>query len=1011
MFTVILGAVRMRTAQAVMVLILTAIAAATAAAAPWYALAVASRAAAADVAAAPAAQRVLSAARTGGLGGDPAGVLRDFAAEMPRLLPLDGGAPVLGLRAPTVYRPATAGLATSGFATAYRDGFCDHVRLSGACPAAAGEAAISRDVAQRLKLDIGSDFAVRATTTGTPVRFRVVGLYELADPDGAYWSTRLFRANGELDPLFTTAAGFADPRLGEPTVAYDVEVPAHLLRGDDGYDLGAALADARPGLGAAGIRLADPTGALRDTIDGDRRTIWRGVLIALGQLLVLAWFALGLAGRYTLRDRRADAGLLKLRGDNRARMLLHTSGQHLLPLLGGTVLGLPAGLLAARLLAGASPVRAETAIALAASAAAAGVALAGGLLVLAAVDAVPLRLPVVALLRRVPATARGRRADVADLALVAVAAGAVYQARTGGPERGLGVVAPALVALAVGLLLARLLGRLADRAGGVAVRGGRLRLGLAAVQMSRQPGTDRVFALLVVTVGMFALALGTTLAGSAARTGRGETELGAARVLTVRADTRTELLTAVRRADPTGRQAMAAVVDLNSNPPVLAVDSTRLAAVARWRPEYGPVTALAAAGAAARAPDPPPPITGDRLDLRVRSDRTVPTPLVAILQHEGTGAVTEASFGAVPPGERTISARVSGCRDAPGCRLVRWQVATPLDGTGRPAAGALTLRSLAQPSPAQPSPAQDGPPREVLGPAHLADPARWRTDFTGLALELSATRGGLRIAAAGRPDLTSGDRVYAVDTPFPLPVVVAGPQPVEWRFEEPSSLRFGPGQTPVRPVGTARVLPVLGTNGVLADLDTTRRLAADAELGGTYQVWLAPDAASSVVDALRAAGLTVTADASAAARVEQLSRQGRVVAARFGVLTAAAGLLLGAAVLAVAAAVERATHVDQLTALRVQGLPRRVAITAGYTGTVALACAGLLGGLAAAVIARPVAGPVAAPFADGWRTLAPPDPLGGAALAVAAALGLLALGSTAWLSVLPLVRRLRRSGR
>jgi hypothetical protein len=1001
MFTVILGAVRMRTAQAVMVLILTAIAAATAAAAPWYALAVASRAAAADVASAPAAQRVLSAARTGGLGGDPAGALRAVAAEMPRRLPLDGATPVLGLRAPTVYRPAAAGSATSGFATAYRDDFCAHVRLSGACPAAVGDAAISRDVAQRLRLELGSEFAVRATATGTPVRFRVVGLYELIDPNGAYWSARLFRANGELDPLFTTAAGFADRRLGEPTVGYDVEVPAHLLRGDDGYDLGAAIAGARPALGAAGIRLTDPTGALRDTIAEDRRTIWRGVLIALGQLLVLAWFALALAGRYTLRDRRADAGLLKLRGDNRARMLLLTSGQHLLPLLGGALIGLPAGLVAARLLAGASPVRAETLIALAASAAAAGVALAGGLLVLAAVDAVMLRLPVVTLLRRVPATARGRRADVADLALVAVAAGAVYQARTGRPEHGLGVVAPALVALAVGLLLARLLVRLADRAGGVAVRNGRLRLGLAAVQMSRQPGTDRVFALLVVTVGMFALALGTTLAGSTARTGRGETELGAARVLTVRADTRTDLLTSVRRADPTGRQAMAAVVDLNSNPPVLAVDSTRLAAVARWRPEYGPVTALPAAGAAARVPDPLPPITGDRLTLRVRSDRTVPTPLVAILQHEGTGAVTEASFGAVPPGERTVSARSAGCRDAPGCRLVRWQVATPLDDTGRPATGALTLRSLAQ----------DGPPGEVLGPAHLADPARWRTDFTGLALEVAATRGGLRIAATSRPDLPSGDRVYAVDTPLPLPVVVAGPPPVEWRFEEPSSLRFGPAQTPVRPVGAATVLPVLGTTGVLADLDTTRRLAADAELGGTFQVWLAPDAAPSVVDALGAAGLTVTGDASAAARVEQLSRQGRVVAARFGVLTAAAGLLLGAAVLAVAAAVERATHVEQLTALRVQGLPRRVAIAAGYTGTAALALAGLLGGLVAAVIARPVAGPAAAPFADGWRTLAPPDPLSGAALAVAAVLGLVALGSTAWLSVLPLVRRLRRSGR
>ncbi|MCA2214209.1 FtsX-like permease family protein [Jidongwangia harbinensis] len=997
MFAVILGAVRMRTGQAAMVAVLAALAAATAAAAPWYALAVASRTTTADVTAAPPAQRVLTASRSGPVGRDPAGALRDFGAELRGLLPIDGGVPVLGLRAATIHRPATPGVAVSGFATAYRDGFCRHVRLAGACPAAATDAAISRDVSRRLRLDVGDEVAVRATATGPPVAFRVVGLYEPADPDDGYWSSRLFRANGELDPLFTTAAGFADPRLGEATFAYEVEVPAHLLRGDNGYDLNAALDDAVPGIAAAGIRLTNPTGEILDSVRAGRATIWRGVLIALCQLLLLAWFALGLAGRYTLRDRRADAGLLKLRGGNRARILLLTSGQHLIPLVAGTLLGLPAGLAAARLLAGAAPVPAEIWPALGLAAAAAGVALAGGLLVLTVVDAVMLRQPVAALLRRVPSVARTRRADVVDLALVTVAAGAVYQARSDGPDRGLGVVAPSLVALAVALVLARLLGRLANRAGGAAMRGGRLRLGLAAVQVSRQPGTDRVFALLVVTVAMVTLALGTILAGRTARVERSDVELGAARVLTVDADTRTGLLSAVRRADPGGRQAMAVVTDLNSNPPVLAVDSTRLAAVARWRGEYGPVQALPAAVAAARVPAPLPPVTGDRLTLRVRNDRTVPTPLVAVLQHEGTGAVVEVPFGAVRPGERTVSAPVDGCRPPPGCRLVRWQMATPPDATGSPARGALTIRSLTQP----------GPRPEILGPGQLADAARWRTDVTGLGLEVSATARGLTLAAGGRTDRPVGDRVYAVDSPLPLPVVLAGPRPAEWRFEEPFSARFGPGPTPVRPVGAAAVLPVLGPAGVLVDLDAARRVAADAELGGTYQVWLAPDAPPSILDALRAAGLTVTGEASAADREEQLARQGRVVAARFGVLTAAAGLLLAAAVLAVAAAVERAAYLEQLTALRVQGLPRPVAVAAGYAGIGGLALAGLAGGLAAAVLARPVAGPAAAPFADGWGVVAPPDPLGRAALATAALLGLAALGATAWWSVRPLVRRLR----
>src|SRR6185437_7790679 len=94
---------------------------------------------------------------------------------------------------------------------------------------------------------------------------------------------------------------------------------------------------------------------------------------------------------------------------------------------------------------------------------------------------------------------------------------------------------------------------------------------------------------------------------------------------------------------------------------------------------------------------------------------------------------------------------------------------------------------------------------------------------------------------------------------------------------------------------------------------------------------------------------------------------GRIVIARFGLLTVGLGLLLSAAMMAVAAAVEREPLLAQLRALRVQGLSRRTAILAGSAGTVALGAAGLVGGVLAAVAARPIARVVAPPFADGWR--------------------------------------------
>ena len=1003
MFALLIGAVRTRTAQAVTVLVLTALATAMAVAGPWYGVAASSRAADVAVATAPAAQRVLSVRQIVAMDGSPRTDLDRFASSVTNLLPIRDNRPVLGL---TQAMSVSRGGATQAIAVGYRDDFCTHLRLIGECPAASGEVAISNSAAQQLGLDVGDRLVVRSTST-TPVNLRIAGRYDYADPGGAYWSNPQFRADGGLDPLFTPLDTFVLPELWAPTLAYDVIVPNALIRGDDGYDLGAALREADVQMNLRQLRLANPTGQILDTIRRDRETIELGVVAALLQVLVLAWFAIGLAGRYTGRERRGDAALLKLRGSTRTGMLRLTFGQHLMPVLGGLTVGAPAGYLLAWVLAGRVTASVETRTALVWSAAAAGAVVVGGLLVLAAVESVVLRLPVAVLLRRVPSGRRDWRADVVDLCLLGVAMAAVYQARTPGPDTGLGLVAPALVALAVALLLARFLGRLTDRAGAVALRTGRLRFGLTAVQVSRQPGTDRVFALIIVAVAMFASAAGGWYAARTAGIDRSSVELGASRVLTVQAESRTALQTAVRRADPGGRQAMAAVVDRASSPPVLAVDSDRLAAVARWRPEYGPVATLPDAIAAAPVAAALPAITGSRLTVSARNNRDAAVALTAVLQNESTGAAVPVVLGPIPRGEHTVSAAVAGCVPSPGCRLVRWEVVGPPgdDGQPGPAPGdaAVTVRALTQ----------QNPPADILGPAKLGDVARWRSDIAGAAMDIAAEDGTLTMSRE-RNDMGfagPGNQVYAVDAVLPLPIVLAGPPSKAWQFTDPAVYSFGGGLTPVRITGTAGVLPVLGAAGMLVDLDASRRVAADADLGGTYQVWLAPDASASVVDGLTAAGLTVVADDSVAARADRLAEQGPAVVARFGLLAAGIGLLMAAATVAVAAAVDRGSQADQLLALRTQGLSRRSAIVTGYVGPAALILAGLLGGVLAAAIARPTAGVVAAPFTDGWRVVAVPGVLGGGVLAVAALLALVTLGLTGWLSVLPLVRGLRRGDR
>jgi hypothetical protein len=681
MFALVLGAVRARGAQVLTLLALTLLATLVAAAGPWFALAAATKAAASDVAAAPASQRTLSVRQMVGTNGDPRQSLDSFAAAVAATMDIHDGPPVLGLReAMSISRSDTTQALTVG----YRDGFCEHAAITGVCPAAAGEAALSVRAAQQLGVRAGEVIVVQSSPGADPVPLQITATYELADPTGAYWSDALYRADGGLDPLFTSLATFANRQLWSPIATYDVAVPGALLRGDGGYALGPTLVIADAKLGAVNLQLVNSTSPLLTTVARDKLTIRQGVLVALGEVLVLGWFAIGLAGRYTGRERRGDAALLKLRGSTRTGMLRLTVGQHLIPLIGGAVLGAPLGFLLARLLAGPVPGAAQQRQALALSALAVAAVLVGGVLVLTLVEAAVLWLPVSALLRRVSAGRRDWRPGVIDLVLLAVAVAAVYQARTGGSDNSLGLLAPVLVALAVALLLARLLVRVADGAGSVAVRRGRLGFGLTAVQASRQPATDRVFALVVVAVAMFATGAGGWAAGRQARTERSTVQLGATRVLEVQATNRTELEYAVRRADPGGKVAMAAVVDRASSPPVLAVDSSRLAAVASWRPEYGAVRALPAATAATHLPAALPPITGNRISLTATNDGNHPIELIAVLQNEADGATVPVPLGPLGKGRHTVGAAVSGCDGTAGCRLVRFELAGPPEAGGAP---------------------------------------------------------------------------------------------------------------------------------------------------------------------------------------------------------------------------------------------------------------------------------------------------------------------------------------
>ncbi|GAA1876315.1 hypothetical protein GCM10009687_50510 [Asanoa iriomotensis] len=1023
---VVRGALRSRRAQAATVLVLTGLAVAVAAAAPWYARAAERSVAVADVDGARSSELVVRVA--GRVEGSiaPGGSVRpgdevvsEVGEQAGDVVDVPGAGTTVSLRESGTI---ASELARINLRLVYRDEMCEHLDVEGKCPQAAGEVLLSRRTAQTLQVGAG-DKVEFVLASQPPIEFTVAGTYQIGDPLGAYWALTDFGGSAALDP---GADGPGDPAfVASDTVAalpvkeiladYHLRVPERLFL-DDLAGLRADLSAVSRNSGA--WRVTTDAVTLANRIDQERDLVTLGVGVAAVQLLVLCWFGLFFAVRHTAEQRRPDIGLLKLRGAARWRLWYLAIAQSAVPMVGGAVLGVVVGLGGARLVAGQVPEPGSAALF---SGIAALAALAGALLAAVAADAGGMRAPVTDLLRHVPSRRRGWRAEVVDLIIVLVAAAGLYQSYATASEddtSGLALLAPALIAVLVALAAARLLTPLAGRVGRRALRSGRVPAALGATQLARRPGTHRVFALLVIAVALLGTAVGGWAAASDGRTERARHELGADRVLTVQARSRAQLVAAVRAADPGGTQAMA-VVRSNDGPAtvLLAVDSARFAAVADWQPVYGDVPPAALL----RPPAPEPLSAADgELTLDVAA-KMMPAPLapltpggaaggaaapapaepIFVLVHLATEAGDQVSlrFGPLGDARATYRAPLSGC--GAGCRLLGIEPVTR-NFTGRsvaPEPGAtVTVFGLS------------GAAGPVAPPAVLGDVSRWRAGVGRATVgpNLTAADGALTITAvrAAREDDRS-TRVYVVDAPAPLPVVSTGntSPPAEG---DPRLAVFGGEDVPVRTVGAVRTLPTVHRFGYLMDLEYADRIAENPGTVDVPQVWLAPGAPAGIVDKLRAGGLTVISDETAASVTDRLGREAPPSALRFQLVAALAGLLLTAGAFIVVAAVERPERVAELAALRAQGLPPRVVRRVAWGGYAGLAVAAVLLGLGASALAQAVTRRPIPLFVDGWDVLpvaVGPQPL---PLGLALLVGLLVVGAAGAVAAVLLVRAVRR---
>jgi putative ABC transport system permease protein len=993
MISLVLAMVWSRRGQAVTLALLALFAVASAVASPAY-LAAADRAVAAgQIATATAAERGLIVTASQDQRQDDGAP--DFVSVGAALVKLPGFNYIYAAQFPAIGIEKTNRYPSQ---IVFRQDVCSHVRLvAGRCLIGEGDVIIGSGTAKRLGLAAGDPVTMTFATfndddrdplylpDGLPAKLVVAGVYEVPDQTGIYWGTHgYFTAVGDRgpgEPVFAgeiTQAAFLpgrtemsiDGNAGPGALAVD-NLPA--LRAG----LGGLLEDT-PELGPT-IQINTAMPALLDRIDAGRGASRLLVPVLAVPLVLLACFSIFLAVGYGTQGRQPELAVVALRGSRWWTKWWLATGESLVAIVLGAVAGCLAGQLLVNAVAaarfpgvGTDPGFASLRYApLAALAALAAAVLAQRRQLLS---------PVATLLRRHPVTANGPRAFAVEALVVLLAVlSAVQLAVSGGELTGVGVLAPAFVVLALALLAARALLPLVTRYASRALAAGRPGPALAAFQLSRRPGAQRLFALLVATVAVAGYAASAVDVAARGRTTEAYLGVGADRVVSVQPVFRSRLLHAVQEIDPDGDFAMAVARLPNNNatePRGLAVDATRLAAVANW-PGGGPSAPEVARDL---RPESSPPLVLSGRDLSIVATATGVVKGRELRLHASVSSLTglgdsRVDLGDLHNGRWTYQQRIEEC--AQGCRLDGLQLT--IAGAVVAVRGSLVIQSLGTVNPAKPVPA-----------AELADAARWRMPRDGT---VTATPQGLRIDVDAAAGLPNGAWVNPVSAPYPLPLAYAGAAPA-------GDLVTGLDgfATPVTFVDDLPAVPRLGVQATLVDLEFADRLAIDATPALLPEVWLNDKAPADILDRLSQQGLTVTGDEQSSQIRRQLDEQGPALALWFYVLAGTLAVLLGGGALVLAAAVDRERRVEDLSALRVQGLSGPTVDRATlwtYPALVAIATvAGTLTALAAWAVtgwALPLAGlnPPDLPLPS-WPGLLP---LAGTAVVVLLVLVVIALAT------------------
>ncbi|GAA1628455.1 hypothetical protein [Catellatospora bangladeshensis] len=987
MLRLVLGVLGSRRSQAVTLAVLAVLAVAAGTAAPLYATAADKAAVAAELRSATALERAVTFTAEVAVEGGHASAVESLRAQALEKIGDHGLTEIIGAFVPGTVTAGAGETGETGPAAnavqapvTTRTGVCAHLVITGACPAGQGEVLLSEATAQRLKVSAGSELSFDPDLAEKPVTLRVSGVYDPAAALAAndpYWAGRDDLTPQPLrvsNPMFTAESTI--DTLGATRVRATVDLVADATFGADDVDrLSGALPTA---IGLPGTMISNGLPRLLRRIQEAREVLGLAAPLGAAQLLVVCWFVLLMAVGYTAAERRGELALGLLRGVPPRHRALLALGPTSLVLLVAAPFGVLLGWVMVRLLTWATFARAQEIMLDRTALLAAG----GTLLVVMASAAIAERRAhggsLVEALRQVPTRRRGK-VGLTELAVGVVALAAIGQSLASGDQTGgLPLLVPLLLAIVVGLLTARLVRRAATAYGASRLHRGKLAPALAALQVARRPGADRLVALTVVAVALVGYTVSAWDVAAGAARERAELTLGAPRVLTVFAVSRPALVDAVRRADPEGAWAMAATRQELTDGTLIGVDSERLAAVAS--PAGG--TSPADLAALLRMPGGDAvTVAGGALEFDVDVVDDSPNPMrvtVALVGPRGE-PVTGRLDIPMTLGRANHRLELPECATAPGCRLFWLSFPRSPDG--------LHLHRLRQ----------LGPDRTLLEGQAIAAASRWRPRF-GTEPEVTVIPGPDYVSLFYQPAdprfISTDIRLHVNDAPMPLPVVAAGPPALAHTRDLRAAKVLASVDMPVDARRVMPALPGVPGEGLLFDLPTADRLGDSRDNSAQLQVWLSATAPADAVDRLRASGLVPVGDETVASLAARYREQGAGLALRLHLAAAVLSVLLVALATMVLAATDRRNRAAELAALRLQGMPARVAARSARIGNLAMILIAVPVGALTALAAWALSGP-ARTMLTSSGDLAPPGPdqlvvlpavLAAAAVLVAAAL-------------------------